>query len=81
MPFHDIDIVPTSQSVLIVDLANPDLMAYNLYKGAEGSANNIVQSHLVDVGSKGYSVTWNLHFVDRAGQDLVYINSWTLILQ
>jgi len=77
----DVNITHTYQGDLIVDLIHPDGTVYNLHNRTGSSANDIVQSYSVNVGSKDSAGTWNLRVADRAGQDVGNINSWTLSFQ
>jgi len=77
----DVDIVHTYIGDLTVDLIHPDGTVYNLHNRTGSSANNILQSYSVNVGSKDSAGTWNLRAKDSAGADTGYINSWTISFQ
>ena len=77
----DVNIVHTYKGDLIVDLIHPDGTVYNLHNRSGSSANNIVQSYSVNVGSKDSAGSWSLRAKDMAGQDTGYINSWKISFQ
>lgn len=74
----NVNIVHTYKGDLIVDLIHPDGTVYNLHNRSGGSADNIIQTYSVNVGSKARAGTWNLRVRDRASIDTGYINSWKI---
>jgi hypothetical protein len=74
----EVHIVHTYIGDLVVDLVAPDGSVYNLHNRSGGSADNINAIYPRNLSSEGASGTWNLRVYDAAGQDVGYINSWTL---
>lgn len=73
-----VNITHTYKGDLIVDLIHPDSTVYNLHNRTGGSANNIIQTYSVSVGSKDSQGTWGLRARDRAGADLGTIDQWSI---
>ena len=63
---------------LVVDLVAPDGSVYNLHNRSGGSTDNINAIYTKNLSSEGGDGNWTLRVYDAAGQDIGYINSWTL---
>ncbi|WP_158549164.1 M14 family zinc carboxypeptidase [Lysobacter silvisoli] len=64
---------------LVVDLIAPDGTAYNLHNRSGTSADHvIITDRVIDLSSETLNGTWKLRAIDRASQDVGYINSWSL---
>lgn len=74
----DVNVVHPYIGDLIVDVIAPDGTVYNVHNRSGGSADNIVKTYNVNVGTKSRNGTWKLRVRDRAASDTGYINSWKM---
>ena len=73
-----VNITHTYKGDLVVDLIHPDGTVYNLHNRSGGSANNIIETYSVDVGTKDSLGEWSLRVRDLASRDLGTINEWSI---
>ncbi len=73
-----VDISHTYKGDLVVDVIAPNGNKYNIHNRSGGSANDIKQTFNVAAGTTEANGTWNLKVVDKAGQDVGTINSWSM---
>jgi serine protease len=73
-----VNVVHTYVGDLKLDLIAPDGTVYNLRSNTGGSADNIVESYTKNLSAEALNGTWNLRVIDNAGQDIGYINSWSI---
>jgi hypothetical protein len=72
------DIVHTYIGDLTVYLIDPDGVQSTLRSRSGGSANDISESKTVNKGTTPAAGTWQLKVVDSAGQDVGYIDAWSI---
>lgn len=73
-----VDIRHTYRGDLLVQLVAPDGSLYTLSNRSGGSADNIIGTYSVNLGSELRNGTWRLRVNDNAGGDTGYINSWSI---
>ncbi len=74
----DVEIIHTYIGDLIVDVIHPDGSTVVLHNRSGGSANNIIESYVVDFGSRDSSGQWQLRVRDRARFDTGFIDRWQI---
>lgn len=74
----DVNITHTYIGDLVVTLVAPNGSVYTLHNRAGGSADNIVKTYQVNVGSVDSKGNWNLRVVDAASADIGKLNSWKI---
>ncbi len=73
-----VDIRHTYRGDLLVQVVAPDGSLYTLSNRSGGSADNIIGTYSVNLGSELRNGTWRLRVNDNAGGDTGYINSWSI---
>lgn len=73
-----VDITHTYIGDLVVDLVHPDGSVFNLHNRSGGSANDLMETYSVSVGSKDAAGQWQLKVKDLAGRDIGTLNRWQL---
>lgn len=73
-----VDIRHTYRGDLLVQLVAPDGSLYTLSNRSGGSADNIIATYSMNLGSELRNGTWRLRVNDNAGGDTGYINSWSI---
>ena len=73
-----VNIVHTYIGDLKVDLIAPDGSLYVLHNRADGSTDNINKTYTVNLSSEPLIGTWRLRVNDNAGDDIGFINSWSV---
>jgi hypothetical protein len=74
-------IVHTYRGDLQIDLVAPDGSAYRVKNSSSGdSADNVDTTYTANLSSESRSGTWLLRVSDMAGQDVGYIDQWSLTL-
>lgn len=71
-------IVHTYIGDLTVQLVDPTGVITTLRSSTGGSANDINESKLLDLGNTTATGTWGLKVIDGAGADTGYIDSWSI---
>ncbi len=74
----DVEIIHTYIGDLIVDVIHPDGSTVVLHNRSGGSADNIIQSYVVDFGNLDSSGEWQLRVRDRARSDTGFIDRWQI---
>ncbi|UHQ25187.1 proprotein convertase P-domain-containing protein [Lysobacter sp. 5GHs7-4] len=73
-----VNIVHPYKGDLIVDLLAPDGSVYNLHNRSGGSADNVSGTFSKNLSTETLNGTWRLRAADRAGQDVGYIDNWSI---
>ncbi|WP_343123528.1 proprotein convertase P-domain-containing protein [Lysobacter sp. Root916] len=73
-----VNIVHPYKSDLIVDLLAPDGSVYNIHNRTGGDADNVSGTFTKNLSTEALNGTWRLRAADRAGQDVGYIDSWSI---
>ena len=73
-----VNIVHPYKGDLIVDLLAPDGSVYNLHNRSGGSADNVSGTLSRNLSTETLNGTWRLRAADRAGQDVGYIDNWSI---
>ena len=76
----DVTVVITHTYIgdLIVDLIHPDGSVFNLHNRSGGSANDILETYTVNVGSADSAGEWQVRVRDLARRDVGTLNGWVL---
>jgi PKD repeat protein len=73
-----VNIVHPYKGDLIVDLIAPDGSVYNIHNRSGGSADNVSGTFSKNLSTEALNGTWRLRAADRAGQDVGYIDTWSI---
>ncbi|TQV87814.1 choice-of-anchor B family protein [Aliikangiella coralliicola] len=73
-----VNITHTYKGDLVVDVIHPDGTVYNVHNRTGGSANNINETYVVNVGNKAANGQWSLRVRDLARIDTGTIDSWSI---
>lgn len=77
----EVHIKHTWRGDLVIDLVAPDNSAYRLKNSLSGdSADNVDETYTTNLSSEQRNGTWRLRVQDVAGQDVGFIDTWTLTL-
>jgi secreted trypsin-like serine protease len=76
----EVHIVHTYVGDLVVSLIAPSGSAYVLRNRSGGSADNVNQTYLVNLGTQARNGTWRLQVRDAAAGDVGHLDSWTFTL-
>ncbi len=74
----DVNLTHTYIGDLVVSLIAPNGKVFSLHNRAGGSADNIIKTFTVNVGTIASNGTWKLRVVDSARVDQGTLNSWKL---
>jgi subtilisin-like proprotein convertase family protein len=73
-------ILHTYRGDLVIDLIAPDGSSYRLKSQAADPADNVDTTYPVNLSSEPRSGTWHLRVSDVYGQDIGYLDTWSLTL-
>jgi PKD repeat protein len=73
-----VNIVHTYIGDLRVSLIAPDGTAYVLHNYTGSSADNIIQTYVLDLSSETINGNWRLRVTDSSNADTGYIDSWSI---
>ncbi|MEG3788678.1 M12 family metallo-peptidase [Lysobacter sp. CCNWLW3] len=73
-----VNIVHPYKGDLIVDLVAPDGSVYNIHNRTGTSGDNVSGTFTKNLSSEPLNGTWKLRAADRAGQDVGYIDTWSI---
>ena len=73
-----VNIIHPYKGDLIVDLIAPDGSVYNIHNRSGGSADNVTGTFSKNLSTEALNGTWKLRAADRAGQDVGYIDTWSI---